>query len=112
MLSLLLMSVVPLVRTASNVVDTVDVQHDIKREHKKKFYELLDADLTEKQLKGDFPNKYWMLKAKQYNDLIRKIETGLVGITDKAEYNSIYAIRNSYEVLEICDIKKITKKRK
>jgi len=69
------MSVVPLLRTASNVADydTVNVQHDIKRDHKRKFFELLDADIAEKQLKGDIPDKYWMIKGDQYNDLKGKI---------------------------------------
>jgi len=112
LISIVILSVVPLIRNASSNVLDDNIQHDIKRDHKRKFYELLDADIAERQLKGEIPNKYWMLNAEQYEDLIKKIESGLSGIVDKAEYNKRHTIINNYEVLEICDIKKIIKKRK
>jgi len=106
---------VPLLRANSDVSEasSSDIQLDQKKEHSRKFYEILEADTIGKQLKGEVTNKYWMMDDASYRETIRQIEAGLAepGL-DKLAYHRRHTLIKNYEVLEIMNIKKIIKKRK
>ena len=112
LISIIILSVVPLVRSASSITEE-DVNIDVRREHKTKFYEILNVDCAEKALTSNGEHGYWMLSKHQYNATIKLLEDGMSGTTSgTVEYSRRHTLLNSYEVLEIAGIKKIIKKRK
>ncbi len=115
LISIVILSVVPLLRANSDVSEasSSDIQLDQKKEHSRKFYEILQADTIGKQLKGEVTNKYWMMDDASYRETIRQIEAGLAepGL-DKLAYLRRHTLIKNYEVLEIMNIKKIIKKEK
>ena len=78
LISIVILSVVPFVRTASNITEE-DVNIDVKREHKTKFYQILDADCAEKALTGNGDHGYWLLSKQQYTSTIQLLEDGMSG---------------------------------
>ncbi len=91
---------------------SLDLQIDQKREHKKKFYEILDADTIEKQLRGEATNKYWMMNEVEYIETFRQIEGLADPELDKLAYHRRHTLINNYEVLNILALKTIIKKTK
>ena len=107
LISVIILSVVPLVRSASNITEE-DVNIDVRREHKTKFYEILNADCAEKALTSNGDHGYWMLSKQQYNATIKFLEDGMSGTTSgTVEYSRRHTLLNSYEVLKLLVLKKL-----
>ena len=94
LISVIISFEVPLVRSASNITEE-DVNIDVRREHKTKFYEILNADCAERALTSNVDHGYWMLSKQQYNATIKLLEDGTTsGIV---EYSRRHTLLNSYE---------------
>ena len=94
LISVIISFEVPLVRSASNITEE-DVNIDVRREHKTKFYEILNADCAERAFTSNVDHGYWMLSKQQYNATIKLLEDGTTsGIV---EYSRRHTLLNSYE---------------
>ena len=78
--------------------------------HSTQFYEILEAERTEKELKNSNSTYKRLLTYNEYNQLILEIEEASRTKTTKTQRQ--YYILNAYEVFEVAGVKKIIAKRK
>lgn len=96
--------------SATGDVETNIEQLERNKLHSTRFYEVLEAERTEKELRNANSTYKRLLTYNEYNQLILEIEEARRIKTTKSTRQ--YYILNTYEVFEVAGVKKIIAKRK